>query len=69
MFSMYNAPSDRDYYEQFVQPEPEERCLCCGANEIEEHEEDCEANQAAREPQPERDEPAAVGRWKSHETA
>jgi hypothetical protein len=57
MYSMYNAPSDRDYYEA-REPPDEERCFCCGANESEEHEENCEANQAAREPQqPEPDEP------------
>jgi hypothetical protein len=50
MYSIYNAPSDRDYYGE-GEPEPEERCLCCGASEVQEHEEDCEANRPAEEPQ------------------
>jgi len=50
MWSMWNAPSDRDYYEQFSPPEEEERCFSCGAGELQACEEWCETNRPAEEP-------------------
>ena len=49
MWSIWNAPSDRDYREQFNSqaPEPEERCWGCGASENEACEEWCETNRPA----------------------
>jgi hypothetical protein len=36
MWSIWNAPSDRDYYDQFgpnePDPEPADKCSECGAN-------------------------------------
>jgi hypothetical protein len=52
MYSMWNAPSDRDYYEQYAEPEAEERCFDCGAGELQACEERCMTNQSAEEPQP-----------------
>ncbi len=51
MRSMWNAPSDRDYYGD-GEPEPEERCLDCGAGELEACEPWCETNRPAEEAAP-----------------
>jgi hypothetical protein len=52
MWSMWTAPSDRDYYGT-CDPEPEEeRCYGCGSGELEACEEWCETQQPAAEPAP-----------------
>jgi len=45
MWSMWNAPSDRDYYEQFRAEE--ERCMGCGARPGEACEEGCDSRRLA----------------------
>ena len=52
MWSMWNAPSDRDYYEQFDRryDEDDERCLDCGASWKQVCEEDCPTRMASEEP-------------------
>ena len=56
MLSMWNAPSDRDYYDPFGWDEPEEDspdcCSHCGARGDEACEEWCESNASAPEPAP-----------------
>lgn len=55
MWSMWDAPSDRDYYEQFnpyPPDEDDERCIDCGArwDKGEVCEPGCIYNQPAEEP-------------------
>lgn len=60
MYSMWNAPSDRDYYGSlgagcpYEDEDDVETCPCCGARwDLEEVcEEWCETNEAADEPAP-----------------
>jgi hypothetical protein len=60
MYSMWNAPSDRDYYASldggsgYPDADDVERCWCCGARweSGDACEEWCETNQAALEPAP-----------------
>lgn len=52
MWSIWNAPSDRDYYDQFcgLEPEPEDdRCVDCGAHEEQACEFDCLTRRLATE--------------------
>ena len=52
MWSTCNAPSDRDYYEQFEAPPVEDDdpdCLACGARRHQAHEEWCVANRPTGE--------------------
>lgn len=51
-WSMWNAPSDRDYYGHVGEPEPEELCFSCGAGELQACEESCATNRPADEPAP-----------------
>ena len=50
MWSMWNAPSDRDYYGYDEEPEPDDRCFDCGASDVQPCEEHCMTNRAAEEP-------------------
>ena len=50
MWSIWNAPSDRDYYYPFGEEEHEERCAYCGSGELEACEPWCEENSPAAEP-------------------
>jgi len=50
MWSMWDAPSDRDYYGQWEPPEEPERCLDCGAREDQACEEWCSSSRPASEP-------------------
>ena len=54
MWSIWNAPSDRDYYDQFGRDEPEEEpgCCHCGASWDQACEEWCCTNMPALEPPP-----------------
>lgn len=50
MYSMWDAPSDRDYYGCEDEP-TEEICFYCQANESQAHEQWCPYNRPAREPE------------------
>ena len=54
MWSMWNAPSDLDYYGQFAeQGDEEDQDICgCGARDWQACEEDCPDNLPAEEPAP-----------------
>ena len=56
MLSIWDAPSDRDYYDQFGAGEPDDElesyCGDCGARSNQACEEWCSANTPASEPAP-----------------
>lgn len=52
MWSMWDAPSDRDYYGDCEPPEQMERCYSCGADDLHPCEEWCDTNRPAEEPAP-----------------
>jgi hypothetical protein len=50
MYSICNAPSDRDYYGECNGPQ--KSVVSAVERGVQEHEENCEANRSAEEPQP-----------------